>query len=144
MGPRDGRSPRRTPATEAEITALEAEEAQLQEKLEKEAARAKEEAERRASEATATAMGKAERKDKRETPPTGFRVETLRMLFEGDPSSRMKIDLDAEESRSCEGSGRINRHRRKGKGKTPERARRPIDNHPHDCYAFVTCSDRDR
>ena len=55
----------------------------------------------------------------------------------------MKIDLDAEDSWSSEGSGRATHPRRKSKGKTPERARRPAEKHPHYSDHFVTCSDGD-
>ena len=63
--------------TEAELAALEAEKARLQQAREAEAARAREEAERRAAAATAAAMEEAEAKLRRETPPGGSRVETL-------------------------------------------------------------------
>ena len=76
--------------TEAELAALEAEKARLQQTREAEAARAREEAERRAAAATAAAMEEAEAKLRRETPPGGSRVETLRRLFEGDASSKMR------------------------------------------------------
>ena len=64
--------------TEAELAALEAERARLQQAREAEAARAREEAEGRAAAATAAAMAEAEAKLRRETPPGGSRVETLR------------------------------------------------------------------
>ena len=64
--------------TEAELAALGAEKARLQQTREAEAARAPEEAEGRAAAATATAMAEAEAKLRRETPPGGSRVETLR------------------------------------------------------------------
>ena len=67
--------------TEAELAALEAEKARLQQAWEAEAARAREEAEGRAAAATAAAMEEAEAKLCRETPPGGSRVETLRKLF---------------------------------------------------------------
>ena len=51
--------------------------------------------------------------------------------------------MDAEDSRSSEGSGPATRPRRKGKGKTPERPRRPAERHPHDSDPFVTRSDGD-
>ena len=69
--------------TEAELAALEAEKARLLQAREAEAARAREEAEARAAAATAAAMEEAEAKLRRETPPGGSRVETLRKLFEG-------------------------------------------------------------
>ena len=80
--------------TEAELAALEAERARLQRAREAEAAQAPEEAEGRAAAATAAAMEEAEAKLQRETPPGGSRVETLRRLFEGDPSSKMALDLE--------------------------------------------------
>ena len=78
--------------TEAELAALEADKARLQLAREAEAARAREEAEARAAAATAAAMEEAEAKLRRETPPGGSRVETLRKLFEGDASSKMTLD----------------------------------------------------
>ena len=48
-----------------------------------------------------------------------------------------------EDSRSSEGSRRDPRQRRKGKGKTPKRARRPAESHPPESDPFVTCSDGD-
>ena len=78
--------------TEAELAALEADKARLQQAREAEAARAREEAEARAAAATAAAMEEAEAKLRRETPPGGSRVETLRKLFEGDASSKMALD----------------------------------------------------
>ena len=78
--------------TEAELAALEADKARLQQARKAEAARAREEAEARAAAATAAAMEEAEAKLRRETPAGGSRVETLRKLFEGDASSRMKLD----------------------------------------------------
>ena len=80
--------------TEAELAALEAEKARLQQTREVEAARAREEAERRAAAATGAAMEEAEAKLRRETTPGGSRVETLRKLFEGDASSKMALDPD--------------------------------------------------
>ena len=55
----------------------------------------------------------------------------------------MKIDFVGEDSRSSGDSGPATCQRRKGKGKTPERARRPAEGHPHDSNAFPTCSDGD-
>ena len=78
--------------TEAELAALEADKARLQQAREAEAARAREEAEARAAAATAAAMEEAEAKLRRETPPGGSRVETLRKLFEGDAASKMTLD----------------------------------------------------
>ena len=88
-------------------------------------------------------MEEAGRKIKRKTPPRGSREDTLRRLFEGEPASRMKMDVGTEESRSSEVSGGASRHRRKGKGKTPERAQRPAEKHPHDSDPFIICSDGD-
>ena len=127
--------------TEAELAALEAEKARLQQAREAEAARAREEAERRAAAATAAAMEEAEAKLRRETPPGGSRVETLRRLFEGDASSKMT--LDEVDTGSSGSSGPTACRRRKGKGKTPERPRRPAGGHPHDSHSFFTASDRD-
>ena len=75
--------------TEAELAVLEAEKVRLQQAREAKAARAREEAEGRAAAATAAAMEEAEAKLRRETPPGGSRVETLRKLFQGDASSKM-------------------------------------------------------
>ena len=77
-------------------------------------------------------MEEAERRIRRETPPEGSRVDTLRRFFDGDPGSRGKIDLDTEASRSSEGSSPATRHHRKGKENTPERPRRSAEKHPHD------------
>ena len=127
--------------TEAELAALEAEKARLQQAREAEAARAREEAEVRAAAATAAAMEEAEAKLRRETPPGGSRVETLRKLFEGDASSKMT--LDEADTGSSGSSGPTAHRRRKGKGKTPERPRRPAGGHPHDSDPFFTASDGD-
>ena len=127
--------------TEAELAALEAQKAQLLQARETEAARAREEAEARAAAATAAAMEEAEAKLRHETPPGGSRVETLRRLFEGDASSKMKLD-EADTGSSGSGSTTA-RRRRKGKGKTPERPRRPAGGHPHDSDPFFTASDGD-
>ena len=127
--------------TEAELAALEAQKARLQQAREAEAARAREEAEVRAAAATAAAMEEAEAKLRRETPPGGSRVETLRKLFEGDASSRMT--LDETDTGSSGSSGPTAHRRRKGKGKTPERPRRPAGGHHHDSDPFFTASDGD-
>ena len=127
--------------TEAELAALEAEKARLQQTREAEAARAREEAERRAAAATAAAMEEAEAKLRRETPPGGSRVETLRKLFEGNASSKMT--LDEADTGSSGSSGPIVYRQRKGKGKTPERPQRPAGGHPHDSDPFFTASDGD-
>ena len=127
--------------TEAELAALEAQKARLQQAWEAEAARAREEAEVRAAAATAAAMEEAEAKLRRETPPGGSRVETLGKLFEGDASSGMT--LDEADTGSSGSSGPTAHPRRKGKGKTPERPRRPAGGHPHDSDPFFTASDGD-
>ena len=127
--------------TEAELAALEAEKARLQQAREAEAARAREEAEVRAAAATAAAMEEAEAKLRRETPPGGSRVETLRKIFEGDASSKMTLD---EADRGSSGSSGPTANRlRKGKGKTPERPRRPAGGRPHDSHPSFTASDGD-
>ena len=122
--------------TEAELAALEAEKARLQQAREAEAARAWEEAEGRAAAATAAAMEEAEAKLRRDTPPGESRVETLRKLFEGDASSEMTLDkVDTGSSgRSAASAYR----RRKGKGKTPEKPRRPAGRHAQDSDPFFT------
>ena len=127
--------------TEAELAALEAEKARLQQTREAEAARAREEAERRAAAATAAAMEEAEAKLRRETPPGGSGVETLRKLFEGDAPSKMM--LGEADTGSSGSSGPTAYRRKKGKGKTPERPRRPAGGHPHDSDPFFTASDGD-
>ena len=127
--------------TEAELAALEAEKARLQQAREAEAARAREELEGRAAAATAAAMEEAEAKLHRETPPGGSRVETLRKLFEGDAPSEMT--LDEVDTGSSGSRGPTAYRQRKGKGKTPERPRRPAGGHPHDSDPFFTASDGD-
>ena len=123
------------------MAASEAEKPRLQQAWEAEAADAREEAEGRAAAATAAAMEEAEAELRRETPPGGSRVETLRKLFEGDASSKMTLEeVDTGSSRS---SGPSAHRRRKGKGKTPERPRRPAGGHPHDSDPFFTASDGD-
>ena len=129
--------------TEAKLAALEAEKAQLQQAREAEAARARKEAERRAAAATAAAMAEAEAKLRRETPPGGSRVETLRKLFEGDASSKMALDPEEVDTGSSGSSGPSAYRRRRGKGKTPERSRRPAGGHPRDSDPFFTASDGD-
>ena len=129
--------------TEAELAALEAEKARLQQAREAEAASARDEAERRAAAATAAAMEEAEAKLQRETPPGGSRVETLQKLLEGDASSKMTLDLEEVDTGSSGDSGPTAYRRRKGKGKTPERSRRPAGGHPHDSDPFFTASDGD-
>ena len=127
--------------TEAELAALEAEKARLQQTRDAEAARAREEAEGRAAAATAAAMAEAEAKLRRETPRGGSRVETLRKLFQGDASSKMT--LDEVDTGSSGSSGPTAYRRRKGKGRTPESSRRPAGGHPHDSDPFFTASDAD-
>ena len=127
--------------TEAELAALEAEKARLQQTREAEAARAREEAEGRAAAATAAAMAEAEAKLRRETPRGGSRVETLRKLFEGDASSKMALDPEEVDTGSSGSSGPSAYRRRKGKGKTPERSRRPAGGHPRDSDPFFTATD---
>ena len=129
--------------TEAELAALEAEKARLQQAREAEAAHAREEAERRASAATAAAMEEAEAKLQRKTPRGGSRVETLQKLFEGDTSSKMKLDLEEFDTGSSGDSGPSAYRQKKGKAKTPERSRRPAGGHPHDSDPFFTASDGD-
>ena len=68
-------------------------------------------------------------------------METLRKLFEGDASSKMT--LDEVDTGSSGSSGPTAYRRRKGKGKTPERPRRPARGHPHDSDSFFTASDGD-
>ena len=129
--------------TEAELAALEAAKARLQRAREAEAACAQEEAERRAAAATAAATEEAEAKLQCETPPGGSRVETLPKLFEGDASSKMKLDLEEVDTGSSGDSGPTAYRRRRGEGKTPERAQRPAGGHPHDSDPFFTASDGD-
>ena len=127
---------------EAELAALEAEKVRLQGAREAEAALAREEAERRAAAATAAAMEEAEAKLQRETPPGGSRVETLRKLLEGHACSKMTLDLEEVDTGSSGDSGLTAYRRRRSKGKTPERSRRPAGGHPHDSDPFFTASDR--
>ena len=129
--------------TEAELAALEAEKARLQRAREAKAACARQEAERRAAAATAAAMEEAEAKLQRQTPPGGSRVEALRKLFERDASSKMKLDLEEFDTGKSGDGGPTAYRRRRGKGKTPERARRPAGGHPHDPDPFFTASDGD-
>ena len=129
--------------TEAELAALEAEKARLQQAREAEAARAREEAERRAAAATAAAMEEAEAKLRRKTPLGGSLVETLRGLFDWDASSKMALDPEEVDTGSSGSSGPTAHRRRKGKGKTPERSRRPAGGHPHESDPFFTASDGD-
>ena len=108
--------------TDAETRALEPKKARLLMVREEEAALAHEEAKWRAAEATAAAMHQAEKKIKRDTPPGGSRVDTVRRLLEGDFASRMKIDLDTEDSRSSKCRGRLPRHRPQGQEKDPQKS----------------------
>ena len=71
------------------------------------------------------------------------RVETLRRLFEGDASSKMPLDLEEVDTGSGGDSSPTAYRRRKGKGKTPGRSRRPAGGHPHDSDPFFTASNRD-
>ena len=127
--------------TKAELAALEAKKARLPQAREAEAARAREEAEGRAAAATAAAMAEAEAKLRRETPPGGSWLKTLRKLFEGDASCKMT--LDGADTGSSGSSGPTAYRRGKGKGKTPERSRRPAGGQPHDSDPFFTASDGD-
>ena len=129
--------------TKAKLAASEAEKARLQRAQVAKAARAWEEAEGRAAAATAAAMAEAGAKLRRETPPGGSRVETLRKLFEGDASSKMTLYLEEGNTGSSGDSGPTAYRRRKGKGKTPDRSRRPAGGHPHDSEPFFTASDGD-
>ena len=129
--------------TEAELAALQAEKARLQQAREAEAARAQEGAKKRAAAATAAAMEEAEAKLQRETPPGGSRVETLQKLFKGDASSKMTLDLEEVHTGSSGDSGPTTYRRTRGKGKTPERSRRPAGGHPHDLDPSFTASDWD-
>ena len=86
-------------------------------------------------------MEEAEAKLQRETPPGGSRVETLRKLFEGDASSKMTLDLEEVDTGSSGDSGPAAYRRRRGKGKTPERSRRPAGGQPHNSDPFFTASD---
>ena len=70
-------------------------------------------------------------------------MDSLQRLFEADFSSRMKISLNANDSRSSKGTGCATRPRRKGQGKPPKRARRPAKKHPRDFDPFVTSSHGD-
>ena len=85
-------------------------------------------------------MEEAEAKLRRETPPGGSGVETLRRLYEGDSSTKMKLDLEEDDTGSSGESGPTTHRRGKGKGKTPERARRPAEGYPHDSDPFFTAS----
>ena len=106
--------------TEAELAVLEAEKARLQQTRAAEAAPAREEAERRAAAATAAAMEEAEAKLRRETPPGGSRMETLRKLFEGDVSSKMT--LDEADTGSSGSSGPTAQSTEEGQGEDPREA----------------------
>ena len=55
----------------------------------------------------------------------------------------MKLDLERDDTGSSGDSGPTAYRRRRGKGKTPERARRPAGGHPNDSDAFFTASDGD-
>ena len=51
------------------------------------------------------------------------------------------MTLDKADTGSSGSSGPTAYQRRKGKGKTPERPRRPAGGHPHDSDPFFTASD---
>ena len=70
-------------------------------------------------------------------------METLRRLFEGDASSKMALDPEEVDTGSSGSSGPAAYRRRKRKGKTPKRSRRPAGGHPHDSDPFFTASDGD-
>ena len=53
------------------------------------------------------------------------------------------MTLDEADTGSSGSSGPTAHRRRKGKGKTPERPRRPAGGHPHDSDPFLTASDGD-
>ena len=55
----------------------------------------------------------------------------------------MKLDLEEADTGSSGDSGPTTHQRRKGKWRTPERARRPADGYPHDSHPFFTASDGD-
>ena len=122
---------------------MEAEKARLQRAPEAEAARAREEAEWPPAPATGAAMEEAEARLQGETPPGGSRVETVQKLFKGDASSKMTLDLEDADTGSSGDSGPTAYRRWRGKGKTPERSRRPAGGHPHDSDPFFTASDGD-
>ena len=70
-------------------------------------------------------------------------METLRKLFDGNTSSKMKLDLEEDDTGSSGDSSPTAYRRRRGKGKTPERARRPAGGHLHDSNPFFTASNGD-
>ena len=76
--------------TEAELAALEAEKARLQQAREAEAARAREEAEGRAAAATAAAMAEAEAKLRRETPREDPDCRPFESFSKGTPPPRWR------------------------------------------------------
>ena len=55
----------------------------------------------------------------------------------------MTLDLEEVDTGSSGESGPTAYRRRRGKGKTPERSRRPAGGHPHDSDPFFTASDGD-
>ena len=55
----------------------------------------------------------------------------------------MKLDLEEVDTGSSGDSGPTAYQRRKGKGKTPERSRRPAGGHSHDSDPFFSASDGD-
>ena len=56
----------------------------------------------------------------------------------------MKLDLEEDDTGSSGDSGPPAYRRKRGKGETPERARRPAGGHPHDSDPFLTASNGDR
>ena len=71
-------------------------------------------------------------------------METPQKLFEGDASSKTKLDLEEDDTGSSGDSEPTVYRRRRGKGKTPERARRPAGGQPHDSNPLFTAGDGDR
>ena len=55
----------------------------------------------------------------------------------------MKLQLGEDDTGSSGDSGPTTHRQRKGKGKTPGRARRPAEGYPHDSDPFLTASDGD-
>ena len=56
----------------------------------------------------------------------------------------MTLDLEKADTGSSGDSGPTAYRRRRGKGKTPERTRRPAGGHSHDSDPFFTASNGDR
>ena len=70
-------------------------------------------------------MEEAEAKLERETPLGGSRLETLRKLFEGDASSKMKLDLEEVDTGGTlaplpTGGGRVSGRLPRGHGGPPK------------------------